>query len=59
MGRLHRVARLGKYEEVADCLAQGEKVNAYRTYLWQAGKGAHFALFPNLHHGVCCFFKVI
>ena len=30
-------------------LRQGEKVNGYRTFLWQAGKGAHFALFPNLN----------
>jgi peptide/nickel transport system substrate-binding protein len=30
-------------------LKQGEKVNHYRTALWQAGKGAHFALFPNLN----------
>jgi len=30
-------------------LKQGEKVNGYRTFLWQPGKGAHFALFPNLN----------
>ena len=30
-------------------LKQGEKVNGYRTYLWQPGRGAHFALFPNLN----------
>jgi peptide/nickel transport system substrate-binding protein len=30
-------------------LKQGEKQNDYRTYLWRPGKGAHFALFPNLN----------
>jgi len=30
-------------------LKQGEKINGYRTFLWQPGKGAHFALFPNLN----------
>jgi len=30
-------------------LKQGERVNGYRTFLWQAGKGSHFALFPNLN----------
>ncbi len=30
-------------------LKQGEKQNAYRTLLWRPGKGAHFALFPNLN----------
>ena len=30
-------------------LKQGEKVNSYRTFLWRPGKGAHFALFPNLN----------
>ena len=28
MSHLHRAARMGKYHEVADCLAQGENVNA-------------------------------
>jgi peptide/nickel transport system substrate-binding protein len=30
-------------------LKQGEKQNHYRTLLWRPGKGAHFALFPNLN----------
>ena len=30
-------------------LKQGEKNNNYRTLLWRPGKGAHFALFPNLN----------
>ncbi|HEX4928255.1 MAG TPA: ABC transporter substrate-binding protein [Burkholderiales bacterium] len=30
-------------------LKQGEKTNRYRTYLWRAGSGAHFALYPNLN----------
>jgi peptide/nickel transport system substrate-binding protein len=30
-------------------LKQGEKVNGYRTLLWRAARGAHFALFPNLN----------
>ena len=30
-------------------LKQGEKRNNYRTLLWRAGTGAHFALFPNLN----------
>ncbi len=30
-------------------LKRGEKVNGYRTFLWQPGKGAHVALFPNLN----------
>ena len=30
-------------------LKQGEKTNGYRTLLWRAGRGAHFALFPNLN----------
>jgi peptide/nickel transport system substrate-binding protein len=30
-------------------LKQGEKVNGYHTLLWRAGRGAHFALFPNLN----------
>jgi peptide/nickel transport system substrate-binding protein len=30
-------------------LKQAEKQNDYRTYLWRPGKGAHFALFPNLN----------
>jgi len=30
-------------------LKQGEKQNGYRTLLWRPGKGAHFALFPNLN----------
>ncbi|HSU75458.1 MAG TPA: ABC transporter substrate-binding protein, partial [Burkholderiales bacterium] len=30
-------------------LKQGEKQNAYRTLLWRPGRGAHFALFPNLN----------
>ena len=30
-------------------LRQGEKVNGYRTLLWRAARGAHFALFPNLN----------
>jgi peptide/nickel transport system substrate-binding protein len=30
-------------------LKQSEKSNAFRTLLWQPGKGSHFALFPNLN----------
>jgi peptide/nickel transport system substrate-binding protein len=30
-------------------LKQGEKVNGYRTLLWRAARGSHFALFPNLN----------
>ncbi|HEY5899960.1 MAG TPA: ABC transporter substrate-binding protein [Burkholderiales bacterium] len=30
-------------------LKQGEKQNGYHTRLWRAGRGAHFALFPNLN----------
>ena len=30
-------------------LKQSEKVNSFRTFLWQPGKGSHFALFPNLN----------
>jgi len=30
-------------------LKQSEKVNNFRTHLWRPGKGAHFALFPNLN----------
>jgi len=30
-------------------LKQGEGQNGYRTLLWRPGKGAHFALFPNLN----------
>ena len=30
-------------------LKQGEKQNGYRTLLWRPGKGAHFAIFPNLN----------
>jgi peptide/nickel transport system substrate-binding protein len=30
-------------------LKQGEKQNGYHTLLWRPGKGAHFALFPNLN----------
>jgi peptide/nickel transport system substrate-binding protein len=30
-------------------LKQGEKRNGYRTLLWRPGKGAHFAIFPNLN----------
>jgi peptide/nickel transport system substrate-binding protein len=30
-------------------LKQNEKTNGYRTLLWKPGKGAHFALFPNLN----------
>ena len=30
-------------------LKQGETQNGYRTLLWRPGKGAHFALFPNLN----------
>jgi peptide/nickel transport system substrate-binding protein len=30
-------------------LKQGEKLNGYRTLLWRAGRGAHFALLPNLN----------
>jgi peptide/nickel transport system substrate-binding protein len=30
-------------------LKQGEKQNGYRTLLWRPGKGAHFALYPNLN----------
>jgi peptide/nickel transport system substrate-binding protein len=30
-------------------LKQGEKSNNYRTLLWRAARGAHFALFPNLN----------
>lgn len=30
-------------------LKQNEKLNGYRTLLWQPGRGAHFALFPNLN----------
>ena len=30
-------------------LKQNEKTNGYRTLLWRPGKGAHFALFPNLN----------
>jgi peptide/nickel transport system substrate-binding protein len=30
-------------------LKQGEKQNDYRTLLWRPGRGAHFALFPNLN----------
>lgn len=30
-------------------LKQGEKRNNYRTLLWRAGTGAHFALYPNLN----------
>jgi len=30
-------------------LKQGEKKNGYRTLLWRPGKGAHFALYPNLN----------
>ena len=30
-------------------LKRGEKTNDYRTLLWRPGRGAHFALFPNLN----------
>jgi len=30
-------------------LKQNESLNGYRTLLWRPGKGAHFALFPNLN----------
>jgi peptide/nickel transport system substrate-binding protein len=30
-------------------LKQNEKTNNYKTLLWRPGKGAHFALFPNLN----------
>ena len=30
-------------------LKQGEQKNGYRTLLWRPGKGAHFAIFPNLN----------
>jgi peptide/nickel transport system substrate-binding protein len=30
-------------------LKQGEKNNGYRTLLWRAARGSHFALFPNLN----------
>lgn len=30
-------------------LKQSEKQNGFRTLLWRAAKGAHFALFPNLN----------
>ena len=30
-------------------LKQGEKTNAYRTFLWRAATAAHFALYPNLN----------
>lgn len=30
-------------------LKQGEKTNGYRTLLWQAGRGSHIALYPNLN----------
>jgi peptide/nickel transport system substrate-binding protein len=30
-------------------LKQNEGVNGYRTLLWRPGRGAHFALFPNLN----------
>ena len=30
-------------------LKQSERQNNYRTLLWRPGKGAHFALFPNLN----------
>ncbi|HZM36990.1 MAG TPA: ABC transporter substrate-binding protein [Burkholderiales bacterium] len=30
-------------------LKENEKTNNYRTLLWRPGKGAHFALFPNLN----------
>jgi peptide/nickel transport system substrate-binding protein len=30
-------------------LKQGEKTNNYRTLLWRAARGSHFALFPNLN----------
>ena len=30
-------------------LKKGEKTNNYRTLLWKAARGAHFALFPNLN----------
>ena len=30
-------------------LKQGERKNGYRTLLWRPGKGAHFALYPNLN----------
>jgi peptide/nickel transport system substrate-binding protein len=30
-------------------LKQGEKTNGYRTLLWRAARGSHFALFPNLN----------
>jgi len=30
-------------------LKRSEKVNNFRTFLWQPGKGSHIALFPNLN----------
>jgi peptide/nickel transport system substrate-binding protein len=30
-------------------LKQNESLNGYRTLLWRPGRGAHFALFPNLN----------
>ena len=30
-------------------LKQNEKLNGFRTLLWRAAKGSHFALFPNLN----------
>ena len=30
-------------------LKQNERLNGYRTLLWRPGRGAHFALFPNLN----------
>jgi peptide/nickel transport system substrate-binding protein len=30
-------------------LKQGEKTNGYHTLLWQAGRGSHIALYPNLN----------
>ncbi|MBI4123367.1 MAG: ABC transporter substrate-binding protein [Betaproteobacteria bacterium] len=30
-------------------LKQNEQLNGYRTLLWRPGRGAHFALFPNLN----------
>jgi hypothetical protein len=36
MSRLHRAARMGKYGEVAECLAQGEDVNAISIHHFSA-----------------------
>jgi peptide/nickel transport system substrate-binding protein len=40
-------------------LKRNEKLNGYRTFLWQAGRGSHFALFPNLNSNDPVWRKVL